>query len=86
MPGNFDNIIREVLNSTQAKPVGDVVPFPDLPKIMQDDAPIAPDEQLRKSLFLKSGPLHRNMLSPYIVRPTGPAANDASIASAILRG
>ena len=37
MAGNFDNIIREVLNSTQTHKAGDVVPFPE--PLMQDEQP-----------------------------------------------
>jgi hypothetical protein len=65
---------------------GDVVPFPELPKIMQDDAPFAPDKRMRNTLYPPLGPQHDYQNYPYYVTPYGPPANDASIPSAILRG
>ena len=81
MSGSFDGIIREVLNSTSTHPVGDVVPFPDVPQIMQDDAPIAPDDRVRR--FPKIGPLYDNNWHRQYLFPS--PANEASIADAILR-
>jgi hypothetical protein len=66
--------------------VGDVVPFP-VPQILQDGAPIAPDQQLPRT-FWKTyrGPLFDLQNRPAPVFPGFYPANDASIAAAILRG
>ena len=83
MPGNFDNIIREVLNSTQSKPVGDVVPF-SAPRIMQDGATRSPGYSPYYD------PESNHVFPPaifdlYRMQTPGPS-NDANLGSSIVRG
>ena len=86
MPGNFDNIIREVLNSTQSKPVGDVVPMPPQPKILQDGAGLmSPDDPAFPNSWLR-GPLHEQTLPTGIEHWPSRRMNDANLGQTILRG
>lgn len=78
MPGNFDNIIREVLNSTQAKPVGDVVPFPQ--PLLQDELPEHFWLDNEVNLFPPSGRSKQEEYKKLI------PANEANLGQAILRG
>jgi hypothetical protein len=82
MPGNYDDIIREVLQSTSTKPTqmaGDVVPFPLQIPLLQDEVPehFYMDQEVNK--FPPSG---KSMQDYYkSLKP----ANEANLGRTILR-
>ncbi len=87
MPGNFDNIIREVLNSTQPTQVGDVVPFSGsrpsvdtLPTPGEMYLPLWSNDGWPGSQFAPRDDIQR--LNSIIKMP----ANDANLGSSIVRG
>ena len=74
MAGSFDNIIRDVLNSTQTHKAGDVIPFPN------------PEPMLQLEQLPYYGPIENYHHDPYDENwlPMAPA-NDANLGKQILR-